>query len=58
MWNIEDLANEAETLRETIARFSFEAGLIDSRLALNLWYLQRSMQAVLDQIEDVLYQQD
>ncbi len=58
MWNIDELGVEAETLMDSISKFTFEAGIIESRLALNLWSLQRSMQSILDQVYELLYEQE
>lgn len=59
MRDINDLKEEAEHLMELILMFNFQAGLIDSMLALRLRDLQYSLQAILDHIQDVAqYEED
>jgi hypothetical protein len=58
MWNVMELAEDADLLMAQIESFSFQAGLIDSRLALSLLRLQGTMEAVLSEVVEIVREQD
>lgn len=54
MRDLEEIEKEAMILLDQIENFCFNAGMTESRIALNLWYLKRSMQALVDQIGEIV----